>query len=255
MDSTYSDCCEFEPRGSPPLKQRDAVQVTWNMSESNVPVHSSTYTALRRFPEKRVDCKYNPGARFRQNLCGERGVAKSKDPDRVARQGSVPLKYKAPPRLQRHKTTLQSTQQPVFTQKPTTDDQPREGQFNSDHFTASSSDLIEGDRVRKPEVKADGYQGGNRGNAVMDEIEAEMGDVLDSLFQSQYNIAIRVEALKEDLMRQVARLQAPPKPVSFVNEPIARPVAKWAGTYYDYIMMVGFMVVQFVFQFVIVRKY
>ncbi|XP_059179628.1 serine/arginine repetitive matrix protein 1-like [Physella acuta] len=210
-------------------------KVTWNMSESNVLVHSSDHTSAKNKTGKQAGL---PGYQRSQTSRD----FNEKD-DQASRRQPTGDRRKRACRIPRPMRTSASASPP----KPASADQPPEGNRTFTLKTNSAKEQV----INSGEFSPDQN---------VEVIEQAMNEVLARLYRSQQKIVQRVVHITADVQELNARqaaiaLRNARKPVSVATmAPEIEPVrGKWEGDTFDYLMMLGCMVAQFILQYILLK--
>ncbi|KAK6961650.1 hypothetical protein BgiMline_034379 [Biomphalaria glabrata] len=214
------------------LSVRDSNTLSWNMSESNVQVHSFQKTSS----PKKKSAKNKAQRTNQQDTASERAFPKtSLLAKEIRRKCRIPVSISS-----------NSHSNPVKR------DQPSEGVMVKTTFTANKPLTIV---AEVPDSETENEDESRE----LETVEAEVERVLANLCQSQQELEMKFEIVLESFNLLKANrklvLEHQSQTAEKQRELAVNATPQFEATYFDYFMFVAFLAVQIIFQVVFIKKF
>lgn len=230
-------------------RERKHRNVVWNTSESEVLIHSSRRQRSKRKPHTLADSKI----RVRTSSSGRHLTPAGQN--RASGDGTQAMAKK----LNKQRSSSQKSEKKGHVNCDSrmrgthNSGQPEGGSSKRQSFAHqdwSTINIILDKQLGSLAQSSESSQIGNQDDDDDDKILQDLKETLIKLYQTQNSLHVRVITLQNNikqLQTGLSLLQSAPQTVSKGD-------FRWEGTVYDYLMLLGFMVIEFCIQYVVMTR-
>ncbi|BFZ22183.1 hypothetical protein BsWGS_25222 [Bradybaena similaris] len=232
-------------------RERNLSSVVWNTSESEVLIHSSRSQRSKIKPHTLTDSKI----RNRTSSSGRHltpAGQKRASADGTRTKGKKLNKQRSPPQKSEKKGHVNCDS--ALSGATPNSGQPKGGTSKRQSFAHqdwSAINSVLDKQLGSSAQSSESSQIGDQDDGDDDKIiQGDLEETLIKLYQTQNSLHIRVITLQNNIKQLRNGLSL----LQSASQTISKEDFRWEGTVYDYLMLLGFMVIEFCIQYVVMTR-